>query len=772
MPQLVAAPSGSRPPTTLWSTAIAWSLFIGLFAFTAAPLAQAQDPAAEPAVEANEANEANDAGQDPEDASEPPAREALKPGRLLRLRLPITGNADAAFRSIVERTKNSLLAESKGDDRPVLVIEFVPLAEGEGFGQGTDFARALSLARYLTSDSMAGIKTVAYVPQTIKGHGVLVALACEELAMAPTAELGEAGIDEDPARPIEPAVLEGYRQIARARRTAPEAIAIGLVDPALEVLEVETEASIEYVERDDLEALEQNQTVVRTSPLFPAGTMGIFTAREGREYGAVKYVVENRDELAGWLRINPDSLAEDSGLVADWRPIFYTIAGPITAKTVDRATGLLDPEIGSGRANWVGIRLDSTGGRPDHGQYLATYVASIGDADTRTVAYVPERAGGVAALTALAADQLIMNRNATLGGPNDVAVDEGTLLSLRESIKQSLAPESPHTWSLLVATVDPELEVFRYTNRQTGAERLFSEEEAAEQPNAGDWRQGEAITTPGEVLELTSDKAAALGLATHVVDNVEEIKQIYGFKDSPHEVTSNWTLEVADALSSPGITVLLLVIAFAGIYFELHTPGLGIGGFIAALAMLLFFWSKALHGTVAWLEVLLFVGGVIAILLEIFVLPGVGIFGLGGALMVMASLVLAGQRNWIPRSAEDFAELQSSLAVVATAGGLMVGVGLILRRYLPHIPILKEMMLAGPEGEELAALNYRESLAEYSHLVGQRGVTTTLLMPSGRADFDGELVDVIAAGQVIERGATVEVVSARGSRVEVREVQG
>lgn len=755
MSQLVAVSSGTRPPSYCWSTALGWGLFVGLLISSDAP--GAQEPAAEPVPKA--------------DAAGAPAEdEPRRPGRLLRLRLPITGNADAAFRSIVERTRNSLLAEAQGDTRPVLVIEFVPLAEGDGFGQGTDFARALSLARYLTSDDMAGVKTVAYLPNTIKGHGVLVALACEELAMAPTAELGEAGIDEDPARPIEPSVLEGYRQIALARRTTPEAIVMGLVDPRLEVLEVETEASNEYVERGDLAALEQNQTVVRTTPLFPAGTMGIFTAREGRKFGAVKYVVEDRDELAGWLRVNVDSLAEDAGLVADWRPIFYTIEGPIGAKATSRAKQLIDIEMDSQGANWIGLRLNSTGGHPAYGYDLAAYIASISDADSRTVAYVPERASGMAALAALSADQLIMNRDAIVGGPNDVEFDEGTLKTLRESIRDSLAPNSSHTWSLLVAMVDPDLQVFRYTNRQTGAERLFSEEEAASQPNPGDWRQGEAITTPGEVLQLTSDKAASLGLATHVVDNVEEIKQIYGFKNSPHEVTSNWTLEVADALSSPGITVLLLVIAFAGIYFELHTPGLGIGGFVAALALLLFFWSKAFHGTLEWLEVLLFLGGVVSILLEIFVLPGIGIFGLGGALMVVASLVLAGQRRLIPRSAEEFAELQTSLAVVATAGALMVGVALLLRRYLPQIPILNEMMLAGPEGEELAALNYRESLAEYSHLVGQRGVTTTPLMPSGRADFDGELVDVIAAGEVIERGATVEVVSARGSRVEVREV--
>ncbi len=65
---------------------------------------------------------------------------AQRPGRLLRLRLPVTGSADSAFRSIVERTKTRLLAESDGTTRPVIVIEFVPLNEGDGYGQGTDFA--------------------------------------------------------------------------------------------------------------------------------------------------------------------------------------------------------------------------------------------------------------------------------------------------------------------------------------------------------------------------------------------------------------------------------------------------------------------------------------------------------------------------------------------------------------------------------------------------------------------------------------------------------
>ena len=694
-----------------------------------------------------------------------------RPARLLRLRLPVTGNADRSFTAIIDRTKERLLAEAVGESRPVIVIEFAPLGDGEGFGEGSDFARALSLARYLTSDEMAGVKTVAFVPRTIKGHAVLVAIACEEIAMSPAAEIGEAGIDEDPNKPVEPAVVEGYRQIARARRTVPEAIAIGMLDRRTEVVEVETEGNaVEYVDRDQVVEIEQQRTIVREETLFPPGTMGILTAREGRRVAAIDYEVDNRDSLARKLRIDERSLSEDGAMIADWEPVIYTVEGPISAQTTSFAKRLLDNEIAQEGVNWVGFRIDSTGGSNTYGQELAAYVSTLGGEELRTVAYIPKEASGVAALVALSCDQLVMHPEARLGGTTGDPIDPERLESISMPIRESLAADSPHTWSLLMALFDPDIEVYRYTNRKTGTERFYCPEEVGELPDRGDWKQGELITEPGEVLQLTGDDALALGIATHVVNNLEELVQVYGFEQSPREVKTTWSLELAEALASPGVTVLLLVIAFAGIYFELHTPGLGIGGFVAALALLLFFWSKALDATVGWLEVLLLLGGIVSILLEIFVVPGVGIFGLGGALMVISALVLAGQRSLVPQTAEDFEELQTSLAVVATAGVLSVIAAIALRRYLPQIPILNQIMLHGPQGEELAELNYRESLAEFSHLVGRQGVTTTPLVPSGRADIDGELVDVIASGEMIEKGVTVEVVSARGSRVEVRAV--
>src|SRR5262249_22509938 len=159
--------------------------------------------------------------------------------------------------------------------------------------------------------------------------------------------------------------------------------------------------------------------------------------------------------------------------------------------------------------------------------------------------------------------------------------------------------------------------------------RYFSAEEAKIQGDAKDWRRGEKITTDRQPLRLASKRAAELGVAAQVVDNFDDFKQLYGFEGDPRVAEPNWALEFLGALSSPALTVVLLVLGFVGIYVELHAPGTGVGGFISAVAFLLFFWSKFLHGTAGWLEVLLFLGGICCVLVEIIVLPGMAIFGLG-----------------------------------------------------------------------------------------------------------------------------------------------
>ena len=107
---------------------------------------------------------------------------------------------------------------------------------------------------------------------------------------------------------------------------------------------------------------------------------------------------------------------------------------------------------------------------------------------------------------------------------------------------------------------------------------------------------------------------------------------------------------------------------------------------------------------------------------------------------------------------------------MAAASLIVVATSIALRRYLPSAPIFRKLLLDPPPEEELIDLSYREALVDFSHLVGEQGVTTTNLMPAGKAEFNGQLVDVIAEGLPIQRGMPVRVVKVQGNRVLVHAV--
>jgi membrane-bound serine protease (ClpP class) len=692
-------------------------------------------------------------------------------GRLIRVRLPLVGNADAHIKSAIQRAIAQLTqTPNKDGRRPILILELVPARRQGSFGEGTDFERAVSLARFLTSPELSAVKTVAYIPRTIKGHGVLVALACEEIVMDPAAEIGEAGIDEDERRAAEPGIVSIYQQIAAARKTVPEALALGMLDRSAGVLKVETDQGTEFVLRKDFDALKQNHTIVSDEVLVPNGTLGNFSGRQGREFGFVKLLASDPAALASGLGLPPEAVIEDQSLVGDWRPVMLELDGPITPRKVRQLQTLIGSEITDHRVNWIGLRIDSTGGDLENCLQLADTLAELDSNEVRTVAYVPVEAAGGAALIALACDQLVMQPDAHIGGKGSVELDRSTLDAGTIAIRDSLAESADQSWSLLAALVDPELQVFAYQNTQTGDVRYFSKQEAKELEDAKDWKQGAKITTDGQPLRLTSRQADELGIAWHVVDSLDELKQLYGFEHDPRLAEPSWALELVEALSSPALTVFLIAVGFIGIYIELHAPGVGIGGFMAAIAFMLFFWSKFLHGTAGWLEVLLFTGGVFCLLLELLVLPGFGIFGLGGATMILVSLVLASQTFVLPQTESQLAELRTSLMTLAAATACIVVAALGLRRYLPETPLFRTLLLNPPADEELVDLDFRESVADFSHLVGQQGTAATNLMPAGKAEFDGQLVDVISDGLAIDRGKTVVVTKARGNRVVVRAV--
>ena len=244
---------------------------------------------------------------------------------LIRVALPITGTVDAQVKRAVER---ALVDLPRDNGRPILVFEFVPT--GNKFGSGTEFGRALDLARYLSSREVSAAKTVAFIPHTIKGHGVLVAMACEEIVMAPDAEIGEAGVDEPAEEGIDPTVRSGYGQIADKRRTIPMPVAVGMLDRQAEVLKVETEVSTEFVLRSDLDDLKQKHAIQSEQILVPFGQLGIFSGRTCARIG-IRKISCHRPQSAGQaLGLPVNALEDDPGFDGQWRAIRVPIKGVIT----------------------------------------------------------------------------------------------------------------------------------------------------------------------------------------------------------------------------------------------------------------------------------------------------------------------------------------------------------------------------------------------------------------------------------------------------------
>jgi membrane-bound serine protease (ClpP class) len=161
---------------------------------------------------------------------------------------------------------------------------------------------------------------------------------------------------------------------------------------------------------------------------------------------------------------------------------------------------------------------------------------------------------------------------------------------------------------------------------------------------------------------------------------------------------------------------------------------------------------------------------------EIFILPGFGIMGISGLVLIGFSLVLSMQDFVIPRFEWEWSLLGRN-AVVVIIGILAATAGIAVIALLgPKIKIFDRLTLktritetAGgpvPDGPEVTGATPDSS--DYGSLVGKIGVAVTTLRPSGRVEIDGEVYSAEADGSFVDPGRGVKVTRVRGSTITVR----
>lgn len=465
------------------------------------------------------------------------------------------------------------------------------------------------------------------------------------------------------------------------------------------------------------------------------------------------------------------------------RGVVIRFEGPITSMREQYLYRKLDEAKARG-ADLVVIEIDSPGGQLQESLAIAHRLGSLDWA--HTVAYIPREALSGAAIAALGASEIVMEPKARMGDAGPIFMAEDFLFrhapeKIRSDLARQmrdLAEQRGRPPALAEAMVDMDLVVYHVKNKKTGKETYMSESEIEASDNSDDWEKLKPVleSRKGHFLEVNGRRAVELGLAEATVSGREELAKRYGLEGDLPVLEATFVDTAVYILNLPLVTGLLFVIGLVALYVEFTAPGISLGGLTAGLCFTLFFWSRFMGGTAGWLEVILFLAGLIFLGVELFVIPGFGVTGLTGFLLILASLVLASQRFVVPESNQDLVTLGSSLLVVLVSGAVFMVAGLVLTWYLGTIPILGKLVLTTPDrdaatAEGAAPVGPAAAESRYQFQVGDVGVADSPLRPAGRVRFGEEYVDAVTEGSFVEEGAHVRILRIRGNHVLVRQVE-
>jgi membrane-bound ClpP family serine protease len=709
-----------------------------------------------------------------------------RPAIVIRVPLPITLGSS---QQVQQKLQKFLTQAPTNKDRAVAVLEFETSLQRTG--AGSDFWACSSLANFLTSAEMKRIETVAYIRPInrqskaavrgkLQGHAVLVAIAANNIAMDRETTLGSIAASDKVSGEI--AEL-GYRSIAEKRLARmPVEVVVSMLTKSSGLYRVKTRNGIQWVDEQERDRLEAADPTAESTTIAPAGELADLTSEQLHQYRMIQFITDNKSDLARQLNVPVKSLTVEALGDEAWKATSIEMPSFLDDRSARWLKRSVIPAMTKSKSNLLILKFNDCAGDPNASVKAARFIAELDPAKIRTAAVIEKSASSGAGLVALACDQTLMKNDATIGGfgakPSPDEPPAGSISPARhrsyELDAKSIGSEKEKDWSILMAMIDAETRVGRYRNNQSGQKRLLSKPEHEELADTDDWKlQGQLDTKKG----IPATTARQEGLSTMTFGTFDEVQAFYQLNEPPSPLvkteTDRWVESLAMFLTRPGVPFMLLLAGYFCISTEMSAPGLGVPGFLGAICFTAYFWSQFFNGNAEWFEVLLFVVGGVFIIIEVFVIPGVGIFGFGGVIMMAVGIVLSAQSFIIPQNYRQLEQLPMSLFPLIGAGFGLVSAVLILPKILPNTPFLRGIILSPPAREEtgLEERGDREATADFSHLNGQVGQAVTKLRPSGRAKFGNRVYDVITQGLVIDKGTKLKVVEAVANRVVVEAVE-
>lgn len=397
--------------------------------------------------------------------------------------------------------------------------------------------------------------------------------------------------------------------------------------------------------------------------------------------------------------------------------------------------------------------------------HLNTYGGLLDAADSMRTAilynplpvyvFIDNNAASAGALLSLASRGIYMRKGASIGAATVVNQTGAPLPDKYQSYMRAMmrATAEAHGKDTVVQGCDT---VYRWKRDPRIAEAMVDERVVI--PH---------LIDSGKVLTLTADEAVQWGYCEGIAETEEEVISRYlGFHDyTLRRYEPSWLDNLKGFLMNPAIQAVLVMLIVGGIYFELQSPGMGFPSVAAGVAAVLYFAPLYLDGLAQNWEILLFVCGLLLLAVELFVLPGFGVAGIGGIVCVFGGLTM-GLLNNTDFDFGDVSGTEAGRAALIVLVGLLLGIVLVFwfSRRIGKRGWLRRVALAADLGTGGAS-------PALDSLVGKEGVATTVLRPSGKVAIDDVVYDGVSEAGFLERGTKVRVVRFENAQVYVDSVR-
>lgn len=300
-------------------------------------------------------------------------------------------------------------------------------------------------------------------------------------------------------------------------------------------------------------------------------------------------------------------------------------------------------------------------------------------------------------------------------------------------------------------------------------------------PNNGRYKLLGLVSNGKGAIVMGAEEMRFLGLASNVgagtTPTLEPIRtdadlKTYFAAARLVRLDETWSESMVRFMTEPWVRGILIVIFLIALFLEMSHPGVTLPALVAMTALVLLIAPPMLVGMASWWEVAAILVGLVMVGLEIFVIPGFGVIGVVGLLLLFVGLVFSFTQSTtdVFRSGSQAnAQLLTGMVTVLLAM-FSAGLGIyFIARNFGSLPLFKHLVLQNPSesGDTmLTAMDMSDSPVQ----LGDEGIAITPLRPSGRAEFAGQIVDVVAEMGFIELGSAVRVVEVTGLRVAVARV--